>query len=41
VEQWNFNDFTPPYIADTLVAIDVHIAPSTAAPTVAANAWCL
>jgi isoquinoline 1-oxidoreductase beta subunit len=33
VEQRNFDGFTPPYIADAPVTIDVHIVPSTAAPT--------
>src|SRR6266436_2227539 len=33
VEQSNFNDFRPPYIADAPVAIDVHIVPSAEAPT--------
>ena len=33
VEQRNFDDFIPPYIADTPVDIDVHIVPSTEAPT--------
>ena len=33
VEQSNFNDFRPPYIADAPVAIDVYIVPSTEAPT--------
>ncbi len=33
VEQRNFDGYTPPYIADTPVAIDVHIVPSAAPPT--------
>ncbi len=33
VEQANFHDFTPPYIVDAPVAIDVHIVPSAGAPT--------
>jgi isoquinoline 1-oxidoreductase subunit beta len=33
VEQSNFNDFRPPYIADAPVAIDVHIVPSQEPPT--------
>jgi isoquinoline 1-oxidoreductase beta subunit len=33
VEQSNFNDFRPPYIADAPVAIDVYIVPSAEAPT--------
>lgn len=33
VEQRNFDGFTPPYIADAPVTIDVHIVPSTEAPT--------
>jgi isoquinoline 1-oxidoreductase beta subunit len=33
VEQTNFDTFTPPYITDAPVAIDVHIVPSTEAPT--------
>jgi isoquinoline 1-oxidoreductase beta subunit len=33
VEQRNFDGFTPPYIVDTPVDIDVHIVPSTEAPT--------
>jgi len=33
VEQRNFYDFTPPYIADAPIAIDVHIVPSAEAPT--------
>lgn len=32
VEQRNFDGYTPPYIADTPVAIDVHIVPSAAPP---------
>lgn len=33
VEQHNFDGYTPPYIGDAPVAIDVHIVPSTQAPT--------
>ena len=33
VQQRNFDGFTPPYMADAPVAIDVHIVPSTEAPT--------
>ncbi len=33
VEQRNFDGYAPPYIADTLVAVDVHIVKSTEAPT--------
>ena len=33
VEQRNFRDFVPPYIVDAPVAVDVHIVPSTDAPT--------
>jgi len=33
VEQRNFDGFTPPYIADAPVAVDVHIVPSSEAPT--------
>jgi isoquinoline 1-oxidoreductase beta subunit len=33
VEQRNFDGFTPPYMGDTPVAIDVHIVPSTEPPT--------
>jgi isoquinoline 1-oxidoreductase subunit beta len=33
VEQRNFDGYTPPYIADAPVAIDVHIVPSAAPPT--------
>lgn len=33
VEQRNFDGFTPPYIADAPVAVDVHIVPSTEPPT--------
>lgn len=33
VEQRNFDGFTPPYIVDAPVAVDVHIVPSTDAPT--------
>ena len=33
VEQRNWDRFTPPYIVDTPVAIDVHIVPSSEAPT--------
>ena len=32
-EQRNFDRYTPPYIVDTPVAVDVHIVPSTEAPT--------
>jgi isoquinoline 1-oxidoreductase subunit beta len=33
VEQRNFDGFTPPYIIDAPVTVDVHIVPSTEAPT--------
>ncbi len=33
MEQRNFDGFTPPYIADAPIAIDVHIVPSSDAPT--------
>jgi isoquinoline 1-oxidoreductase subunit beta len=33
VEQRNFDRYTPPYIGDMPVEIDVHIVPSTEAPT--------
>ncbi len=33
VEQRNFDGYTPPYIVDAPVAVDVHIVPSTEAPT--------
>src|SRR5947209_617019 len=33
VEQRNFDGYTPPYMKDTPVAVDVHIVPSTEAPT--------
>jgi isoquinoline 1-oxidoreductase beta subunit len=33
VEQRNFDGYTPPYIADAPVTVDVHIVPSTEAPT--------
>jgi len=33
VEQWNFDRYTPAYIADTPMAADVHIVPSTEPPT--------
>ena len=33
VEQRNFDGYTPPYIVDAPVTIDVHIVPSTEAPT--------
>jgi len=33
VDQRNYSDFTPPYIRDAPMAIDVHIVPSTEAPT--------
>jgi isoquinoline 1-oxidoreductase beta subunit len=33
VEQRNFDGYTPPYIADAPVAIDVHIVPSAETPT--------
>ena len=32
VEQQNFDGFTPPYIADAPIAVDVHILPSAEAP---------
>ena len=32
VEQRNFNRYTPPYIGDAVVEIDVHIVPSTESP---------
>lgn len=32
-EQRNFDGYTPPYIVDTPVTVDVHIVPSGAAPT--------
>ena len=32
-EQRNFDRYTPPYIVDTPVMVDVHIVPSTEAPT--------
>jgi isoquinoline 1-oxidoreductase subunit beta len=32
-EQQNFDTYTPPYILDSPVAVDVHIVPSTEAPT--------
>jgi len=32
-EQNNFDGFTPPYMADAPVAVDVHIVPSTEKPT--------
>jgi isoquinoline 1-oxidoreductase beta subunit len=38
VEQRNFDGFTPPYIGDAPVAVDVHIVPSTEAPTGAGEA---
>jgi isoquinoline 1-oxidoreductase subunit beta len=33
VEQRNFDGYTPPYIADAPVTVDVHIVPSTEPPT--------
>ncbi len=33
VEQRNFDTYTPPYIIDAPVAVDVHIVPSTERPT--------
>ena len=33
VEQRNFDGYTPPYIVDAPTAVDVHIVPSTEAPT--------
>ncbi|HEX6284121.1 MAG TPA: molybdopterin cofactor-binding domain-containing protein, partial [Pyrinomonadaceae bacterium] len=33
VEQRNFNDYVPPYIVDAPAAVDVHIVPSSEAPT--------
>ncbi len=33
VEQRNFDGYTPPYIVDVPVAVDVHIVPSTDPPT--------
>lgn len=33
VEQNNFDGYTPPYMADAPIAVDVHIVPSDAAPT--------
>ena len=33
VEQRNFDGYTPPYIVDAPVAVDVHIVPSTEPPT--------
>jgi isoquinoline 1-oxidoreductase beta subunit len=33
VEQRNFDGYTPPYIGDAPVTVDVHIVPSTEAPT--------
>jgi isoquinoline 1-oxidoreductase beta subunit len=33
VEQRNFHDYTPAYMRDAPVAVDVHIVPSTEAPT--------
>lgn len=33
VEQRNFDGFTPPYIIDTPMTVDVHIVPSNEAPT--------
>jgi isoquinoline 1-oxidoreductase beta subunit len=33
VEQRNFDGFTPPYIVDAPVSVDMHIVPSTEAPT--------
>ena len=33
VEQRNFDGYTPPYIVDAPVTVDVHLVPSTEAPT--------
>lgn len=33
VEQRNFDGFTPPYIVDAPVTVEVHVVPSTEAPT--------
>ena len=33
VEQRNFDAYTPPYIVDAPVAVDVHIVPSTEPPS--------
>ena len=33
IEQRNFDGYTPPYIIDVPMTIDVHIVPSTEAPT--------
>jgi isoquinoline 1-oxidoreductase beta subunit len=33
VEQRNFDGYTPPYIVDAPVAVDVHVVPSTEPPT--------
>ena len=33
VEQRNFDGYTPPYIMDVPVSVEVHIVPSTEAPT--------
>ena len=33
VEQRNFDGYTPPYMVDAPIAVDVHIVPSTEAPT--------
>jgi isoquinoline 1-oxidoreductase beta subunit len=33
VEQRNFDGYTPPYMVDAPVNVDVHIVPSTEAPT--------
>ena len=33
VEQRNFDGYTPPYIVDAPVTVDVHIVPSAEAPT--------
>lgn len=33
VEQRNFDGYVPPYIGDAPIAVDVHIVPSTEAPT--------
>jgi isoquinoline 1-oxidoreductase beta subunit len=33
VEQRNFDGYTPPYIKDAPMAVDVHIVPSDEAPT--------
>jgi isoquinoline 1-oxidoreductase beta subunit len=33
VDQWNFDGYTPPYMKDAPVAIEVHIVPSSEPPT--------